>query len=359
MSSLLADIVASRNLQPEPVATDALVYLLARTEAGRRAFAEFFNDVMGEGAATTLTFTAQVTGSDGEGRPDIVGSDGLGPRLIVEAKFDAELTPIQKTAAYEDRLTQSAPGAVLFLVPADRLVALWVELLEGPGHHALAPVFTWPEGAKLHACELPKGNRLAATSWEHLLPVLRHALAVAGDTAALEDLAQLEGLVAWRGRVGWTPLAPGDLPVRAGRQISELIPAVLGAAQAVSVAKLRNGSADQGPGRYLTTGSGHTIWAGLYMAWWGRYGHSPAWAQVKAGKVGGVDLIAEALAGLPEMISRPSNGDVLVPLRVPYGAEIDTVTRQLVHQLQEIAVRLEGLPSAAVAVTDPPSDLLT
>ncbi|MEV7428309.1 hypothetical protein AB0N29_01710 [Nocardioides sp. NPDC092400] len=355
MSTLLADIVASRRLQPEPVATDALVHLLGRSPAGRIAVTDLVATLTGSAVDQPLTFTAQVVTADDQGRPDVVGSDHLGPRLILEAKFDAELTAIQQTDAYERRLTGDAPGALLYLVPDDRLRAIWAELLAGPGAGHQAP--THADGPT-RSCLLPSGNTLAATSWTHLLAVLREALGVAGDSAGLADLAQIDGLVAWRGRVGWTPVVPGDLPTRSGRQLSALVPALLAAAQQSSSTKVRNGSGDQGPGRYISSPGGHTLWVGMWLSWWARHGESPLWAQIRAADGTPVDLIAAQLAGLPRVVPRPEHGDVLVPLVVPPGAELETVTEQLTGQLRDITACLATVPTASVsaATTPEPSE---
>jgi hypothetical protein len=62
----------------------------------------------------TLTFVGQAVGPDDPGRPDIVGSNTGGPRLILEAKFDAALTPAQLDATYLNRLpAKQARGACL------------------------------------------------------------------------------------------------------------------------------------------------------------------------------------------------------------------------------------------------------
>lgn len=351
VSSLLADIVASRNLQPEPVATDALVHLLSRSEAGRQAITKLFTDISGSELGAPLTFTAQVTGPDDQGRPDIVGSDTSGARLIIEAKFDAELTAIQRTQAYEGRLATGKPGVVLFLAPTDRLAALWPEILDGPGTGVAEPP-AWSDNDSVVRCQLPSANLLAATSWDHLLAVLREALGVANDSAGLADLSQIDGLVAWRTRMGWTPLIADDLPVRSGRQLSGLVNATIAAASETSAAKIRNGSGDQGAGRYITTASGHTVWVGVWLSWWGRYGHSPVWAQVRAAKGTSVHLIGEQLAEIPLAIARPTEGDVVMPLLIPRGAEQESVRRSLAEQLQRIASALDALPEAVTSDED-------
>src|SRR5262249_29548378 len=164
------------------------------------------------------------------------------------------------------------------------------------GAKALDADQSWPAGAAVHACELPARNRLAATSWEHLLAVLREALTVAGGATEMAGLGSVDRRGARSGGGGCAALGPGGTPARVGRQLSELVPALHRAAQEVSAARLRNGSGDHGAGRHITTTNGHSLWVGVWLACWGRYGHSPAWVQLRASKGIGVDALAEALA---------------------------------------------------------------
>lgn len=91
--SVLAQVVASRGLRPEPVATDALTYLLATSPSAGAALAAWagslVDDVFGH-----LLYSTQVNTNDLEGRPDLIGADEKGVRLVGEAKFDAMLTTI-------------------------------------------------------------------------------------------------------------------------------------------------------------------------------------------------------------------------------------------------------------------------
>jgi hypothetical protein len=92
-SSLLADLVASRGLQPEPVATEALVRLLNTAPVAAKVLTGIADTLVPGGDFSDLVFTGQAFDSRNEGRPDIDGRDDSGVRrLLVEAKFDAALT---------------------------------------------------------------------------------------------------------------------------------------------------------------------------------------------------------------------------------------------------------------------------
>lgn len=117
----------------------------------------------------------------------------------------------------------------------------------------------------VRSAALSGGRTLACISWGRLLEKLGQAVELAGDARGRGDLAQLAGLVAWRSRSGWLPVQPGDLPDTVGRQLASIGEIVLSAANAVSVAKVRNGSSDTGPGRRRTTPGGRWLWAGIWL----------------------------------------------------------------------------------------------
>ncbi|MGO4664537.1 hypothetical protein AB4Z14_21980 [Terrabacter sp. 2TAF16] len=311
--------------------------------AARKGLTSVFDRISTESASQPLSFAEQVVDVGADGRPDLVGSDTLGPRLILEAKFDAELTPIQRGQSYEARIAAGHAGVVLFLVPDERVAAIWPELLEGPGRYPgdAAPHYRPDENVQTFV--LASGNVLAATSWQYVLAVMREAMGVANEEENLHDVAQIQGLVEWRSRVGWTPLLPGDLPARTGRQLSALVDALLGAASGISAAKATSGSGDAGAGRYVTSPGGRTVWIGMWLSWWGTYGESPVWIQAKARPGQPVDLIAAQLRSVPGLVARHDRGDVIAPLVVPPGAEIDAVKSSLVAQVRRVLDLLDSI----------------
>jgi hypothetical protein len=129
---VLSQLVARRGLQLEPVATDALTHLLATSAEAARAMIDLTAAVMGVHSLGPLSFKTQVTVPDAEGKPDLIGADASGVRLVGGAKFDASLTKHQSTTAYLDRLSKGQPGVLFFIAPEDRLGVLWPQLLAGP-----------------------------------------------------------------------------------------------------------------------------------------------------------------------------------------------------------------------------------
>jgi hypothetical protein len=107
--SVLAGLVASRGLPPEPVATKALLHLLERSSAARQALSDLASRLC-PGLPSELQWAEQVHHASDTARPDLVGSDEIGARVILEAKFDAELTAAQRSTVYLDRLVDDLPG---------------------------------------------------------------------------------------------------------------------------------------------------------------------------------------------------------------------------------------------------------
>ena len=180
------------------------------------------------------------------------------------------------------------------------------------------------------------------------------AVTEAGDLEVLNDIKQLEGLVTWRTREQWVPVVPGDLPDRCGRQLAALRDAVIDAVRGTTTGKSRNGTSDFGPGRYLTTPGGRTLWAGLLYNQWGSLGLSPAWIWVGAKTQPAKQDLLEALAelagpggpGLFELANA-----CVVPLHIPIGEEIGAVSFSFAKQIEVVAALLD---TAAVETVEAP-----
>lgn len=363
---VLAQVVASRGLQPEPVATDALTHVLSSSPAAGAALTALVSTITGDGSLSGLRYSTQVVSAGAEGRPDLVGADASGPRLICEAKFDAQLTAAQTGPAYLARLAPDQHGLLLFLVPEARIEALWPKLLAGPGGGAGPGT----GGSSLdvpgvRSAVLPGGRTLAIISWWRLLEVLGQAVELAGDLRARGDLEQLAGLVTWRSRNGWLPVQPGDLPDTAGRQLAGIGQVLLSAASFASAAKVRNGSGDNGPGRWLKTAGGRWFWAGVWLKGWDQWGHGPLWATVSAQSEASYVAITEALAVLdhgdgPRRVSTgPKSWGI--PLQIPPGVEREEAHASIVTQLQAFATLIDtaAIGAATEEPPVPPEEALT
>ena len=137
--TLLSHIARHHTFGREDVATTALAFILARSDAARCAFADFLSE--GADAPPLIAkVQAQRTLPNGAGAaPDLAGLDEDGNRLaFVESKFWAELTPAQPVV-YWEALPADAPATLLFLAPPYRVnrSSLWDDLtgrLRRAGH---------------------------------------------------------------------------------------------------------------------------------------------------------------------------------------------------------------------------------
>ncbi|MCK0114336.1 hypothetical protein MWU75_19545 [Ornithinimicrobium sp. F0845] len=349
-NTLLLELVTARGLQPEPIATQGLVHILQTSPAARKAITGLANGILPTANLEELVYSGQAVSSAQEGRPDIVGADTEGARLVIEAKFDAALTGPQAGAGYLKWLSSGQPSLLLYLVPKNRVVSIWPRLLAGPAGIPDAPL---PDSSSedqpwlVHG--LADGNAVAVVSWESLLARLE---AVVVEPPQLSDLTQLASLVRAHLRTGWAPLAHGDLPDRAGQQLAGLRQCVIDAALRVSPSKTRSGSSDAGPGRWLAVNDKAVLWAGLRIGTWGRLGRSPLWAMVWSKDPVEVHALREALAPLS------SDGPGVfaldgrtwgVPLYAPVGAEQGETTDALAEQLKVILDLLHSVPVDAMA----------
>jgi hypothetical protein len=232
MPGLLATLVATNGWRPEPVATEALVHLLSQLPAAK-AFGAWVDGIVPGLGAPELQYLGHASTTTTGGRPDIVGCGSGGVRLIVEAKFAAALTPKQAHGGYATHLVTGAPGLLVYLVPTDRVVAMWSAAVK---IHDPISDENLPGGAR--RLVLAGGHAVTVLSWADMLDRLAGALA---GTDFEGDLAQLSDLVAWRTGKAWLPLLPDDLPDRVGRQVGALARMVGRAANAASATRATDG----------------------------------------------------------------------------------------------------------------------
>lgn len=342
MRSILASLVVARGMQPEPVATDGLTHVLRTSSAARGALEALVRAAIPEFVLDELTYGGQATMKETLGRPDIVGADEHGPRLLIEAKFDAELTPAQAGTEYLDWLPVDQVGVLLYLVPKNRVPAMWPTLLKGPGQvptdqvlpadpsHADGPWF-------VHVVDPARGIMLV--SWESLLNAIEGAVT---NQEERSDVSQLVGLVREYLKSGWVPVAVGDLTSRTGAQLKQLRLSLFKAVSSANVPEtMLPGMSDVGTGRYLTVNKKRAVWAGIHTDAWARYGEGPLWAQVDSPSLQVAHQVREALGpltgpGEPGLYEGFTNTTVLIPLRVGVGGEPGEVTNALASQLGRI-----------------------
>ena len=119
----------------EPIATQSLAYILARSASARRAVQE---TVLAGGAdvGTLESVWPEAVGQDG-GIPDVACYDrDCVARVLIENKFWAELTQHQPET-YLNRLPKDDQScALLFVAPEERISTLWPEVCKRAGASA-------------------------------------------------------------------------------------------------------------------------------------------------------------------------------------------------------------------------------
>lgn len=193
--SLLSLIARGYAAGREDAATEALCFILSRSDSARDEFAKF---VGGNGQPLPIaSFRTQelVNGAF----PDMACFDDDGNHVaFIESKFWASLTPNQPVS-YWKALPDDRSATLMFLAPASRIVgidkdSLWCVLVERlrKAGYTIGPV---NQGKGLVSAASTDGrHRLMLTSWEVLLDRLATRTKKDGDLEALFEIAELQGL---------------------------------------------------------------------------------------------------------------------------------------------------------------------
>ena len=340
--SLLAHLVPHLGAV-EPAATQALAYLLRPDEAAG-AFLQLL-DPAGVAPFHPLCITPEE--HHDSGRPDLTIRDQEGRiRILVENKFWASLTDRQPVA-YLKQLPEDLVSALLFIVPSQRLPALWNELrrlceesdipLENESSQGF---LRWTRSGR---------RTLAITSWTHVLDTLARAC----ETEAYQcDIVQLRGLTKQRD-VDDTFLPLGSDEV-IGTDVTRrlfnyyaLIQAIVETLDKERVARpdTRLSSGNFYTGQHLYLREKYRLWLGVDLGSWKRWGRTPIWSEHDT---------ADARSGLQGRMQyaqhvfrqAQANGNWLcLPIHLNTGVDRDRVVQDAVCQLRCIGQQLvENFP---------------
>ena len=213
-ATLMAHLIPRITNQVEDAATDALGYILNRSEASREAL----TDLLREGGfpmPPIARVATQVAYEDGS-RPDMAGYDESDvKRLVVESKFWASLLSGQ-ASGFLQKFDSDVPTALLFIAPESRLETLWAEVVRQIGYES--PDTTLGPETTANGCRSAMvkcverqcvQRRLALVSWDRLLTDM--AARAAGDARAVADILQLRGLTRSRADVEFPPIRAEEL----------------------------------------------------------------------------------------------------------------------------------------------------
>ena len=274
--TLLAYLAWKLSDRHEDIAVEALGYIFQSSPA-RRVLEEMLRD-HGADVGEIAQVRTQATGEEGE-RPDLAGVDrNGGERVLIEAKFWAELTDNQPVA-YLERLPTNTPSALLFVAPTARLETLWNELCQRTGVNGQGPV---SETAECFRSVPTAGMRhLMLTSWTHLLEHLDGT----GDERTTIAVRQLRGLTKMNTEeAAFPPLHPDELDPKIPRRLlslQRLVDAATTRAVAAGYAStkgLRVTPQATGYGQYLYLADAG-VWFGVDFAAWAydSYPDTPLW----------------------------------------------------------------------------------
>lgn len=326
----------------EDTATDALAFILNKSEACRRALAGLLSNE-DFSLEPLRRFEAQVTYEDGS-RPDMVGYDSEGsPRLLVESKFWAALLQGQ-AGGYFRQLDETKPAVLLFVAPGTRIESLWAEI-----RRQLEAV---PDPVQLDSVEARdrmreasvegSDNRVMLISWDLLLENL--TVAVPDDSRVASDIQQLSGLVQREDVKAFTPIQDEELSPSLARRIRWLDQLIIDAIDR----GVQDGWAS---GRKRSTqrwGNGHQFrfaddsgervhcdfWLGVNTWRWATSGDTPLWLYPSS-PTGHVRsrLLSEAHS----LNAHQDRDGLVVPIYLKTGVEYHDVLDDVVDQLSKIA----------------------
>jgi hypothetical protein len=350
MTTLFGHLAPRFTVHPENLATEALCFILRRSAAARNALVEHLKHT-GTDLPQELVYRTQATGEDGA-IPDVEGVDVQGRAvLVVEAKFWAGLTHNQPVT-YLNNLPSDADSLLVFVVPAQRIIALWDEVTKRSREAEIPVGEMESRGAEFRWARLDQRRSLVMLSWRSVLDALSESLRSGVDTASLSDIEQLRGLCDRMDNKAFLPLQSEELAPERGRRVGQfcnLVDEVVQQLETEGLANtkgLRSASTIGRYGRYFQfRGQGLYLY---FTAWgWSSDRPTPLWL-----KLWGADwthkwsdglALREHLASLeatdpPKIVYRDSY--LGAPLNLPLGVEKEEVIADLVRQIREVLLLL-------------------
>jgi hypothetical protein len=318
---LFGHLVSRFSTHPENLATEAVAFIVDRSEAMREALRRLVGRTGIE--LPQLTRFRSQAGDEQGTIPDLIGLDAMGAeRLFIENKFWAGLTANQP-AGYLERLPVEGGAVLLFVVPSKRLPIAWTEL----ANSAMSRDTHLPNPEQLAGdllfARLTSSTALAATSWNAVLDSLEDVARASSDTSSAADIAQLRSLCDVMDKEAFLPVRVTELTnLEVPRRLIGLADMVQDlSAQAVAqrIADRTGLAAGRGlhsTGLFLWMGPARAspgAWLGIDHQKWSRYGITPLWVRFDEGEFGRAPFVLEALkAWAPPRLFRES-GRALIP----------------------------------------------
>ena len=354
--SVLSHIVWQRlPNEVENVATEALTFILNRSDGARRGITKLLRGVLPD--LPDLEFTTQ-TPIEG-GRPDMTGDDGVQTYVLVENKFWAGLTENQPHAyLHHLATTVNHRGVLLIVCPAARATSLWLELTRRLHTTGITTTPTASPPGIERTAHTSSGPTLALTTWPQLLAALDLETTNEPDTRA--DIEQLRALCHKTDQAAWKPLqaetltdqATPALMLQLGALTDEIIQEGVNRGT-MSIQGVTASSTYERIGRYVTLIEPRAgVWIGAHFTMWRDHGATPMWLLCHGtdwgqGKTYKPHILTWARTTNRPFASANASG-FAVGLHLPPGTEKPGVVASVLDQLDDMIDAMRG-------ATAPPS----
>ena len=341
--SVLAHVVLGGALQNEPAATQALTYILKSSPDIAQAFVGMLRDadIVFEPGRIEAELEHE------ESQPDLTIHDSEGrARMFVENKFWAGLTEAQPVA-YLRHLPEDPPSALMFIVPEQKVSAVWRELRDRCSEAGLE--WADADGNRAHI----GSKTMLVASWSGVLERLLDAAYSGGHDDLRRDILQLRGLTNRMDAEAFLPLREGEAANQevARRLINyvELIADIIDELKRAEIADLKGltwGNTAHSTGRFFRIHARQEFvsWLGIHLHAWREAGISPMWLRFSTD----TGVVADHFKTVPEFfegITTRYNG-LYVPIRLKTRVERESVITDAVTQIKRIADKvLTRIPS--------------
>lgn len=339
-NSLLAHLAYKFSGQTETTATEALGYILSRSEAARNALRATLK-TGGADVGPIDRVQTEVIGKKME-RIDLAAyNEADEERVLIEAKFWASLTGNQPSE-YLNRLPNDGkPSALLFVAPESRLETLWPEVCDR-ARKEFAVDMGSETGDLRTAAIVGSERRLMLTSWRAMLGAMASRASVDGDSAAERDILQLNALCEQEDTVAFRPLRGNEVSPDFPRFQAHLISLVGDA-----VTRSKNEEVISGFGPWASTVESHGIWVTIAGAsalihinyrHWAKERETPVWLWFTNGGDTKLETVHERLQ--PDL----TPGKDILPIYLPLGVEREALLNAIVERLREVSELLAAPP---------------
>ena len=347
--TLLSHLVSRFPGNAENIATEALAYILNESPSCREALGNLLMEG-GVDVGPIDSVNTQVTGPGGV-IPDLIGLyKGKYKPLLIEAKFDADLTDNQPNGYLEWLSTYDKPSVLLFVVPGIRVKYWWPELeRRAAGKYGTLTHIN----AERKCLRVGDSERhLMMISWLNLLDSMSSLSRNNGEGLTIEaDIKQLRGLARRRSAEVFQPfdqLVELDSALGQRREL-DLKKIILEVTEQGKAGKLLNtyrlnvARHPYGFGRYIRlTESGAVPWFGINREFHKKYRLTPLWLWFGPATEGKENYLNQSQhyavqteLGCPIEDARVRE-DGWVPLTLRPDVEFSEVLADLVGQLERI-----------------------